>query len=134
MALANIGYGGSGNNELAIAPGQCVTLTFAGTISLGPPSNVIVPSTLAGQKYTVQVITFNGPQTNPCMQPFSQMGCQGNSGDNGQGNSGNNGQVNPGNNGPGNFGNNGRRISIIEKIVFLAIFVLHGITLLLFFN
>jgi hypothetical protein len=77
MTLGSLGWGGFDDSQLVISPGQCVLLAFSGTISYGPPSNVLVPSTLPGQTYTVQVVTSNSVYANPgCMLPFSQASCQ----------------------------------------------------------
>ena len=94
FALGDLGFGGNGNNQLVLAPGQCVGLTFSGTISLGPFSNVLVPSTLPGQTYTVQLITSNSAYANPfCMIPFMQQSCTSSNqgGQNGQGGQGSQG-------------------------------------------
>jgi len=76
IALVNSAARGNGHNDLVIAPGQCVTLTFSGTISDGHSGNVLVPSTSPGQTYTVHLIASNiaGSVLN-CVQPFLQTSC-----------------------------------------------------------
>ncbi|MHB1867737.1 MAG: hypothetical protein ACYCPP_02180 [Nitrososphaerales archaeon] len=77
MTLVNADEGRSDNtNQLVIAPGQCITLTFSGTISFGQSGNALVPSTLAGQTYTVHVIASNGAETKlNCTLPLSKTSC-----------------------------------------------------------
>jgi len=63
--------GGQGDEDydggsLTIAPGQCVNLTFTGIIAFGH-SAPVVPSTEAGQVYTVHVIASNNAEV--------MMGC-----------------------------------------------------------
>jgi hypothetical protein len=83
LTLVNSGDMGSNNNNqgndnshLVLAPGQCITLTFAGTISFGQSGNVLVPSTLAGQTYTVHVIASNSAEMKlSCTLPVSKTSC-----------------------------------------------------------
>lgn len=60
---------------LVIAPGECVTLTFSGTITFGN-SAVIVPSVESGQNYTVHVIASDNAELKlECTLPISGAGC-----------------------------------------------------------
>jgi len=72
----------SGNGEdegdqggLAIAPGQCLDLTFSGSIAFGQ-SAPITPSTQAGQSYIVHVIASNnGEMMLGCTLPLTARSC-----------------------------------------------------------
>ena len=62
-------------DHLSIASGQCVILTFSSTITVGN-GIVILPSTVAGQQYTVQVIATNSAETMlNCTLPASATSC-----------------------------------------------------------
>ena len=80
MNLVNSGGGRSDDSadghQLILSPGQCITLTFSGTMSFGQSSNVLVPSTTAGQNYTVHVIASNGAEMSlSCALPLSSTSC-----------------------------------------------------------
>jgi len=71
--------GGEGDDGerggLAIAPGECINLTFTGTIAFGQ-SGPIIPSTQAGQTYVVHVIASNDAQMKlGCSLPFAAARC-----------------------------------------------------------
>ncbi|MHB2037051.1 MAG: hypothetical protein ACYCPW_09975 [Nitrososphaerales archaeon] len=86
LALVNSAEGGNGHNHLVIAPGQCITLTFSGTISDGESGNVLVPSTLSGQTYNIHLIASNNAESMlTCMPPFSQTSCTATSNQGGKG-------------------------------------------------
>lgn len=109
MTLGNAPNAWSPKSELTLAAGQCITLTFSGTITTGPISifgqhgvDVLVPTSTNPQEYTVQLCVLSIVPPTPCMQPFaSMMGCQGGQGNGNQGGQGNNGNGN----GQGNNGN-----------------------------
>ena len=62
-------------NHLVITAGECVILTFSSTITVGH-GTVLLPSTLAGQQYTVQVIATNSAETMlSCTLPASATSC-----------------------------------------------------------
>lgn len=64
------------DNHLRIAAGGCVILTFSSTISIGNHGIVVLPSTLAGQQYRVQVIATNSAETMlSCTLPVSTTSC-----------------------------------------------------------
>ncbi len=50
-------HGGGG---LVLSPGECIKLTFRGTIMFGESPVVLIPSTSSGQTYEVHVIASNG--------------------------------------------------------------------------
>ncbi len=56
------GDGEDGQHGLTIAPGQCLDLTFTGSITFGQ-SGPIIPSTETGQLYIVHIIASNDAQT-----------------------------------------------------------------------
>lgn len=77
------------NNHLTVSPGQCVVLTFTGTLSLGGHGVTVVPNTSSGQQYIVHVIgSDNAQMTLSCVLPPSATSCtpiHDNSGGQGQG-------------------------------------------------
>lgn len=52
---------GQAGNHLSISKGECAILTFSSTITVGH-GIALIPSTLAGQQYTVQVIATNSAE------------------------------------------------------------------------
>jgi hypothetical protein len=61
---------------LNVAPGACVDLTFSGTISYLGQSLTVVPSTLAGQSYTLRVTSFFGGNVQvECTLPLGPSAC-----------------------------------------------------------
>ncbi len=76
LALAS----GNGDDEesqgsLVLSPGKCIDLTFSGQITFGQ-SAPIVPSTQAGQSYTVHVIASNdGEIMLGCTLPLTAAAC-----------------------------------------------------------
>jgi hypothetical protein len=79
MTLVNAGGGRSDddNNPLVLAPGQCITLTFSGTITFGQSGNALVPSTLPRQTYIVHVIASKGTEMRlSCTLPLSKTSCK----------------------------------------------------------
>ena len=65
-----------GNGHLQLSPGQCVVLTFSGTISYGNQAFVVVPSTASGQQYLVHVIATNNAQLMlNCTLPVAATSC-----------------------------------------------------------
>jgi hypothetical protein len=61
---------------LSVSPGQCVTLTFIGTIVFGHTNMVLIPSTAAGQTYYLAVAASNGGQAIlSCTLPLSPTSC-----------------------------------------------------------
>lgn len=90
MAPSFAGFGDNGNggnSHLQLSPGQCVVLTFSGTITFGNNGFVVVPSTMSGQNYTIHVIATNSTQIMlNCTLPVTSSSCtpvQNGSGDNG---------------------------------------------------
>ena len=76
MNLVNAGERSHDENghQLVLNPGECLTLTFSGVISFG--GNTLVPSTLAGENYTVHVIASNGAEMKlDCTLPLSSTSC-----------------------------------------------------------
>ena len=64
------------NHHSELQPGQCVVLTFKGVITTGDHGIVVVPSTLSGQQYIVDVIASNSaPVTLNCTLPVSSTSC-----------------------------------------------------------
>ncbi len=64
-----------GQHGLTIAPGQCLDLTFTGSIVFGQ-SGPITPSTEAGQLYIVHIIASNDAQMKlGCTLPLSATSC-----------------------------------------------------------
>jgi len=59
LSLLSRGFGGRFGG-LALSPGQCVDLTYTGTISFGDTGITIVPTTTAGTVYHVYVMATNG--------------------------------------------------------------------------
>jgi hypothetical protein len=76
MALSN-GLGpGRDQAVLSLSPGQCITLTFTGTIVFGHTNLVLIPSTAAGQTYYLAVAASNGGQAIlSCTLPLSPTSC-----------------------------------------------------------
>jgi len=61
---------------LSLSPGQCITLTFTGTLVFGHTNLVLVPSTAAGQVYFVGVAASNNAQTiMHCTLPPTSTSC-----------------------------------------------------------
>lgn len=77
LSFGSIGdHADVGNNHLQISPGQCVVLTFSGTISFGNQAFVVVPSTASGQQYVVHVIATDNAQVMlNCTLPASATSC-----------------------------------------------------------
>ncbi len=76
MQLVNGDSGENGTSGLTLAPGQCVDLTFTGTISFGQSGLVLVPSTLSGQVYTLHVIASLGANAQlTCDLPVTATSC-----------------------------------------------------------
>jgi hypothetical protein len=62
---------------LTLAPGQCVNLTFSGTITFGDSSITLVPTTASGQTYQVQIIASNGASLQlDCTLPLGTGSCK----------------------------------------------------------
>jgi hypothetical protein len=76
MALVSGEGDDSGYHNLTIGPGQCVQLTFVGTMSFGNANFVLVPSAAAGQVYVLHVIASNGAnQLVSCTLPLGAASC-----------------------------------------------------------
>ena len=76
MQLVTGDLGENGSVGLTLAPGQCVVLTFAGTITYGEPGVILVPSTLSGQLYVVHVIASLGANIQlSCGLPVTATSC-----------------------------------------------------------
>ncbi|MDG6908280.1 MAG: hypothetical protein JRN20_21120, partial [Nitrososphaerota archaeon] len=78
LSLVNMAGSEDGEygNSLVVSPGQCMTLTFSGVVSFGHSGNALVPSTAAGQNYTVHVIASNGAEMKlSCTLPVSGSSC-----------------------------------------------------------
>ena len=68
--------GRSGDNQVTLSSGQCITLTFSGTIPFGPRGGALVPSIASGQQYTIQIIASNSAETMlNCALPVSTSSC-----------------------------------------------------------
>lgn len=66
----------SDHHLLTINPGQCVRLTFVGTVSFGDANFILVPSTASGQVYILHVIASNGAnQLVSCTLPLGATSC-----------------------------------------------------------
>lgn len=74
LPTGDLGEGGAGG--IALAKGQCVDLTFSGEIKFGSSNLAYVPSTLAGQVYSVHVVAWGwASQMLSCTLPLSQTSC-----------------------------------------------------------
>ena len=75
--MSPVDLGGMGdNNHLSLSPGQCVVLTFSGTITFGGHGVTLVPNTSSGQQYLVHVIgSDNAQMTLSCTLPASATSC-----------------------------------------------------------
>jgi len=70
-------FGDDHDGGLTLAPGQCVNLTFSGTITLGDSSITLVPSTASGQTYQVHIIASNGASLQlDCTLPLGTGSCK----------------------------------------------------------
>ncbi|MDV3244359.1 MAG: hypothetical protein LYZ66_04195 [Nitrososphaerales archaeon] len=78
MKLVNGDSGDEGNGRgFALSPGQCINLTFTGTITFGESGNVLVPSTAAGQSYDVHIIASSGANLQlSCVLPLGAASCK----------------------------------------------------------
>lgn len=75
MQLVNNGQEDS-HGKLTLAPGECVDLTYSGTISFGASPVTLTPSTLNGQMYEVHVIASNGGNFQmACTLPVGPNSC-----------------------------------------------------------
>lgn len=76
MSLSNgIGPLDSGS-PLVLSPGQCIILTFKGTLTFNQAQLVLVPSTATGQVYILNVVASNNTQTNlSCTLPLTSTSC-----------------------------------------------------------
>ncbi|MGH2638560.1 MAG: hypothetical protein ACRDF4_04665, partial [Rhabdochlamydiaceae bacterium] len=85
LTLAHSDEGRSDNSQIVLAPGQCITLTFSGTISFGESGNSLIPSTAAGQTYVVHVIASDNAEMKlGCTLPLSETSCTTITSDHGQ--------------------------------------------------
>jgi hypothetical protein len=78
MKLVNGDSEGEGNDRgFALNAGQCINLTFTGTITFGESANVLVPSTAAGQSYDVHIIASSGANLElSCVLPLGATSCK----------------------------------------------------------
>ena len=77
MQLLNGRFWYDHDNGLTLAPGQCVNLTFSGTITFGDSSITLVPSTQSGQTYQVNIIASNGGNLQlDCTLPLGTGSCK----------------------------------------------------------
>ncbi len=73
MSLSNgIGPLDSGS-PLVLSPGQCIILTFKGTLTFNQAQLVLVPSTATGQVYILNVVASNNAQTNLSLHPAPDL-------------------------------------------------------------
>jgi hypothetical protein len=76
MNLVNGDGTENGDHALTLAAGQCVSLTFTGTISFGESHFTLVPSTASGQVYDVHVIASEGANSAlSCTLPITSTSC-----------------------------------------------------------
>ncbi|HVC27817.1 MAG TPA: hypothetical protein VND40_06610 [Nitrososphaerales archaeon] len=76
MALPSGNNNQEGHGGLTLSPGQCVTLTFTGVISLGESQITVVPNTAPGQTYTLHVIASDSAETMMgCVLPLTKTSC-----------------------------------------------------------
>jgi hypothetical protein len=62
---------------LTLGKGQCVDLTFTGMISSGESNETLVPSTAAGEVYTVHIVASNGANLDlACTLPVGPTSCE----------------------------------------------------------
>ncbi len=78
MKLVNGDSGNEGNDRgFALSAGQCINLTFTGTITFGESGNALVPSTTAGQSYDVHIIASSGANLQlSCVLPLGAASCK----------------------------------------------------------
>lgn len=70
------GDGGDHNPQLTLNPGECIDLTFTGTITIGNSPITVTPSTSSGQTYGLHVIaTNNAEATLSCVLPLTPTSC-----------------------------------------------------------
>ena len=75
LILSDKGTNGM-DRGLTLAPGECVVLTFTGTISFGGSFLTIVPATTTGTTYSIHVVASNGAEaTLNCVLPLSKTSC-----------------------------------------------------------
>jgi Domain of unknown function (DUF4382) len=66
-----------GDRGLSLGAGQCVLLTFVGSLSFGNSNFVLLPSTSTGQVYVLHVIGSNGAnQQVVCTLPLGPSSCK----------------------------------------------------------
>jgi hypothetical protein len=76
MQLVNTIFNNYHIGGLTLAPGECVDLTFTGTISFMGSSIVLVPNTHVGQDYWVHVVASNGGSLQlHCTLPTGKTSC-----------------------------------------------------------
>lgn len=76
MALIN-GESDADHRGLTLTAGQCIQLTFVGQIGFGESHFDLVPSTSAGQTYTLHVIASNGAnEAFSCVLPLGANSCK----------------------------------------------------------
>ena len=76
MTLSNRGASNKGQSPLVLNPGQCIILTFTGTIVFGDTQLTLVPSTAAGQVFYLNVAASNNAQASlSCILPLSPTSC-----------------------------------------------------------
>jgi hypothetical protein len=76
MALSNMLGSYADRPPLALSPGQCIILTFTGTIVFGHTQLILVPSTAAGQVYYLNVAASNDAQASlGCTLPLGSTSC-----------------------------------------------------------
>ncbi len=76
MRLVSSDLGENSSNGLVLSKGQCVDLTFSGTMSFGEGGLVLVPSTAPGQVYGLHIIASEGANLElSCTIPATPTGC-----------------------------------------------------------
>jgi len=63
------------NDVNVLGPGQCVDLTFTGTITYGQSTIAIIPSTAAGQTYLLGVLGSGDATIMSCKLPVTATSC-----------------------------------------------------------
>jgi len=64
MTLVNGDSADNNEGGLVLTPGECINLTFKGTVSFGESSMVLTPNTGSGQTYSVHIIATQGATSN----------------------------------------------------------------------
>jgi hypothetical protein len=77
MALVNGDFGDDHDGGLVLTPGECINLTFSGTISFGESALVLTPNTSLGQTYIIRIVASQGANLQlDCVLPPGANSCK----------------------------------------------------------